>query len=161
MDLGRLTDDLAGDLRRSAAVGGEATERAAEALIAGLEPAVRLRLLEALHEAAAELEGTCPGATVTVRLEGRRAVLGLVAAPAEPAGVAEPAGNWSEDELLRLTIRLPEGLKTRVEQAAALTGASINSWVVAALARALDGAPGPGFQPGRRVPRRITGFVQG
>lgn len=165
MELGPVIEGIAADLRRAAAVGGEGTERVADLLITGVEPSLRLHLFEALQTAARELEASAPGTSVEVRLAGRDPVLSLV--PAAPTSDdAEEAsgaglGGYVDDELLRLTIRLPEGLKAHVEQAAASVGASINSWIVAALARALDAPATSRSQPGRRMPRRISGFVQG
>lgn len=165
MDLGPVIEGIASDLRRAASVGGEGTERVADLLIAGIEPAIRLHLFEALQAAARELEGSAPGATVEVRLEGRDPVLSLVSSDPTPGEAEETTGpvlgGYADDQLLRLTIRLPEGLKVHVEQAAGSVGASINSWIVAALARALDAPATSRSQPGRRMPRRITGFVQG
>jgi hypothetical protein len=102
--------------------------------------------------------------SIDVRLVGRDPELSLlVASTEEPLSGTDVAdlGGYADDDLLRLTIRLPEGLKSRVEQAAAGVGASINSWIVASLARALDAPGAPRPQPGRRMPRRMTGFVQG
>jgi Arc-like DNA binding domain len=164
MELAPIIGGIAEDLRRTASVGDEETRRVAELLVSGIDPTLRLHLIEAIHRAARELEDSAPGATVEVRLTGRDPVLSLLALQStaeEEGGGGTAVGGYADDELLRLTIRLPEGLKSRVEQAAASVGASINSWIVAALARALD-APGPArTQPGRRMPRRITGFVQG
>ncbi len=152
------------DLRRAGALGGEETARVAELLVASLESTVRLHLLEALHEAARELAESAPGVEVDVRLVGREPVLSLTTAPfeddrerADTDATIDLAG-----ELARLTVRLPEGLKDRLERVANAAGASVNSWVVVALARALDTPPSPGVpRPSRRMPRRMTGFVQG
>ncbi len=165
MELGPVIEGIASDLRQAASVGGEEIRRVADLLVSGAEPAIRLRLIEALHTAARELEDSAPGVLVGVRLEGRDPAFSIgTVAPApgetEAAGTAD-LGAYADDELLRLTIRLPEGLKSHVEQAAASAGASINSWIVAVLARALDAPSAPGPGPGRRMPRRITGFVQG
>lgn len=165
MDLEPVIQGIAEDLRRAASVGGDEVRRVADLLVTGVEPSLRLQLIEALQAAARELESSAPGISVEVRMEGRDPVLAIVAGAAtqgepsldEGAGI----GGYADDELLRLTIRLPEGLKAHVEQAAATVGASINSWIVAALARALDTPAASRPQPGRRVPRRITGFVQG
>ncbi len=175
MELQPVVEGIAGDLRKAAAVGGEETAHVADLLVSGMDATLRLHLIEALHTAARELDGAAPGATVEVRLVGRDPVLSLVAVTPtdEPAGSAEPglgdvgdvghagSAGYADDELVRLTIRLPEGLKARVEEAAASSSASINSWIVAALARALDAPSGSGPVPGRRMPKRITGFVRG
>ncbi len=165
MELEPAIEGIAEALRRAASVGGEETRRVADLLVAGVEPALRLHLIETLQEAARELEASTPGLSIVVRMEGRDPVLAVAAG----GGTGEPGsgeaggslGGYADDELLRLTIRLPEGLKVHVEQAAASVGASINSWIVATLARALETPTEPRPQPGRRMPRRITGFVQG
>lgn len=151
-------------MRRAASVGGEETARVADLLVSGINPTLRLHLFEVLHTAARELEDSASGVTVEVRLVGRDPVLSLTSTSVteeEDDEHVPDLGGYADDELLRLTIRLPEGLKSRVEQAAAAVGASINSWIVASLARALDTPLTSRPQPGRRMPRRITGFVQG
>ena len=55
----------------------------------------------------------------------------------------------------RITLRLPESLKQRVESAAAREGASVNTWLVQALARAVESRRGTG---GSR--NRLTGYGQ-
>lgn len=164
MELGPIVDGVAEDLRRAAALGGDDAARAAELLVAGMEASLRLHLFDALESAARELEESAPGVEVEVRLAGRDPVLALRAegGGAAPGGARGPGvGDYADDELLRLTIRLPEGLKVRVEQAAVAAGASINSWIVSALVRVLEGPPPERMGPGRRMPRRVSGFVQG
>lgn len=164
MDLGPIVDGVTADLRRAGAIGGEDTARLVDALVSAIEPAIRLHLLEALHEAARELEASAAGLSVEIRLDGREPTLSLHPAPpaAGAFGAAEQEGpGYVEDELLRLTVRLPEGLKLRVEDAAARAGASINSWIVTALARYLDAPPETRFASRGRMPKRMTGFVQG
>ncbi len=162
MELTGIVEGVIEDLRRAGAIGGEQTARVADLLAAGLDASLRLHILEALHAAAREIEAAVPGLGVDVRLDGREPVLVVGRQPeaaGEPGESAGP-GDYADDELLRLTIRLPQGLKSAVEQAAAAGGASINSWIVSALARTVDAPAGrPG--PGRRLPRRMTGFVQG
>lgn len=164
MELSGIVEGVVGDLRRAGAIGGEETSRVADLLAAGLDASLRLHVLEALHAAAREIEAALPGVGVDIRLDGTDPVL-TVARHEEPSGGADDdegsrSADYAEDELLRLTIRLPQGLKSTVEQAAAAAGASINAWIVAALARAVDAPPGRS-SPGRRLPRRMTGFVQG
>lgn len=165
MELSDIVAGIAEDLRRAGAVGGEETSRVAELLVASIEPSIRLHLLDALHQAARELAESAPGVQVDVRMEGRDPVLSLVAPEAAEPSAEQLAGRlagYVDDELARLTLRLPEGLKGQVETIAAQAGASINSWVVSALARALaeqrSGSAGP---PGRRSARRMTGYVRG
>ena len=166
MELGPTVDEIMADLRRAGAIGGEETARIVELLLASVEASVRLHLLEALHAAARELEASAAGLGVEIRLEGRDPVLSLVQsrpdeAEADETEETQSIGGYADDELLRITLRVPEGLKLRVEQAAASAGASVNAWIVGALARSFDPSAAARAQPGGRRPRRMTGFVQG
>lgn len=163
MELTGIVEGVIEDLRRAGAIGGDETARVANLLAAGLDASLRLHILEALHAGAREIEAAVPGLGVDIRLEGREPVLTVTRQQersSEGVGDGGSPGEYVDGELLRLTIRLPEGLKSAVEHAAAGAGASINSWIVSALARALD-APSGRQGPGRRLPRRMTGFVQG
>ena len=59
------------------------------------------------------------------------------------------SGTGSEDLSARITLRLPDSLKSSIETAAAREGVSVNTWLVRALARAADARPRTG--PGRRM----------
>jgi hypothetical protein len=163
MQLSPIVDGISEDLRRAGAVGGDETRRVAEVLVASVESSVRLHLLDALHEAAHELSESAPGWRVEVRLEGRDPVLSLVSeegtAEATDRIDTDRLAGYLDDELARLTLRLPEGLKGQVEGVASRHGASINSWIVQALAHALDQSTVQ--QASRRMPRRMTGYVRG
>ncbi len=69
-----------------------------------------------------------------------------------------------------ITLRLPESLKARAEEAAAASGTSLNTWLVQAVRAAthegvrvdIDLSSLPffgGHDPGRRGSRRMTGWV--
>jgi len=136
------------DLARVAAVGDESTARAAELLAVALESSLGRRLLEALGEAALELSGQLESGRVEVRFAGGDPELVLVqeeeATPAEPADEAFTA---------RITLRLPESLKARLEVAATREGVSVNTWVVQMLSRTSEARNLAG---GSR--RRLTGY---
>jgi len=83
-------------------------------------------------EAALELNAQLDAAHVEVRISGRDTELVLVR---EDGTVPEPV---DEAFSARITLRLPESLKQRVESAAAREGASVNTWLVQALQRALE-----------------------
>lgn len=160
MDITSLIDSLRQDLNRAAEVGGEDVRAAAERLVLALDPALRLTLMEALSQAAAEINEALPGVTVDVRLKGREPVFVVEGAPAaRPAGEAFEAGEFESEAgeaVIRITLRLPEALKGRAEVLAAQSGQSLNTWLVAAArAAAADGRHGSGRgrhgMPGRRV----------
>lgn len=138
---------LKDDLSAAAAAGDEQVANAASRLVAVLEPALRLRLLDVLGEAARELGDALPEGRVEVRLAGPDPELVYV----EDAPAAAPPG---EDTLsARITLRLPDGLKAGIEAAAAREGVSANSWIVSALGRAVEPRRG-------RAGNRLTGFGQ-
>ena len=166
MLLAPIVEGLEDDLKRAAAVGGEQTRRAAEVLAEALGSSVRLRFMDALQQAAEELAASLPGLGVEVHLQGRDPVLTVTASGAagriggsEAEGAGEDGddlGFGTEAEMARITLRIPERLKTQIERAAQRQGISVNSWLVDAAAGALR-LP----MAGRRGPRRVTGFVRG
>ncbi len=178
MDLTPYLDQLRRDLTASAAAGGPEIIRAADLLTGALDASVRLCLMEALSDAAAEITAHSGAVNVEVRLRGRDADL-VVSEPAPPEahsfqqgppfppappGAPTPPGAPSaplppdSGDLARVTLRLPEVLKERVEQAASGEGLSVNSWLVRAITTALGGV----HHSGRERPnsRRITGWAQ-
>lgn len=135
------------DLGRVASLGDEATAHAAELLSVALESSLARRLQDALAEAALELNTQLEAAHVEVRIVGRDPELVLVR---EDGTVPEQA---DEAFSARITLRLPESLKQRIESAASREGASVNTWLVQALQRAVEPRRAPG---GSR--NRLTGY---
>ena len=152
MDLTPYLTALRHDLTAASAVGGADVARAAELVADALGPALRLVLLDLLGEAADEVTAALDGPSVEVRLRGREPEL-VVTSPHPAPELPPPA---SEDEgTSRLTLRLPETLKARAEQAAVAEGVSVNAWLVRAVSRALSQPSPPPWAAG---PRRITGL---
>lgn len=141
------------DLASAAALGGDAAADAGRRLSEALESSLHLRLLDILTEAAMALSEALPDGHVEVRLAGREPELVYVEDPSAP-DAQPPSGD---DLSARITLRLPEGLKARVETAAGSEGVSTNAWIVRALARALDPR---GVRATIRVGNRIQGFTQ-
>ena len=132
-----------------AAVAGMADETARETVgrvVVALESAWRLRLLEAVTQAADEISSQLVSGHVEVRLAGGDPQL-VVAEQVE-----EPAGPAPGDDALtaRITLRLPEGLKASVELAASKEGMSVNSWLLQAISRSVD-RRGQTTRAGRRI----------
>jgi hypothetical protein len=136
------------DLVRVASLGDETTSRAAELLSVAIEASLGRRLQDVLAEAALELNAQLDGAHVEVRIAGRDPELVLVY---EDGSVAE---HVDEAFSARITLRLPESLKQRVESAAAREGASVNTWLVQALQRSVE--PRRSMSAGSR--NRLSGY---
>src|SRR3954451_3712724 len=152
MQIDGYVEALGEDLARMAAVGDESTARAAELLAVALESSLGRRLQEALAEAALELSPQLEHGRVEVRVSGGDPELVYVA---DEARGPEPAGTEPADAAFsaRITLRLPESLKSRLEAPAATGGVSVNTWLVQALGRAVE--PRPARGAGRNPPPRF------
>ncbi|HKC78170.1 MAG TPA: toxin-antitoxin system HicB family antitoxin [Gaiellaceae bacterium] len=137
------------DLVRVASLGDETTSRAAELLSVAIEASLARRLQDVLAEAALELNAQLDAAHVEVRIAGRDPELVLVR---EDGTALEPV---DEAFSARITLRLPESLKQRVESAAARDGASVNTWLVQALQRSVESKSSRSISGSRN---RLTGY---
>jgi HicB family len=147
MQIDGLVQVLREDLERVAALGDEQTSRAADLLSVAIEASLGRRIQDALAEAALELNEQLDSAHVELRVAGRDLQLVLVR---EDGTAPEPA---DEAFSARITLRLPESLKQRVESAAAREGASVNTWLVQALQRAVEPR-----RPSSSSRNRLTGY---
>jgi hypothetical protein len=176
MELETYVEKLRQQLAVAASAGGEEALSLAQRLTAALESAVRLTLLDALSAAAAEITSELAPGSVELRLRGSEPEFVVTVPPAETAGEptdsqeltggsatsAAPAAA-GEGGTARINLRLPDHLKSQVEQSADREGLSINAWLVRAVAAAVDrGQPGAGRGPGQhrsaRSGQRFTGW---
>jgi hypothetical protein len=149
MDVAAYVEALQADLANVAGIGDEAVAEAARRIAAALESSLRLRLTDALGEAAAELTNQLSDGHVEVRISGGEPELVYVPDPGAP-----PPSSL-EDLSARITLRLPETLKTIVDAAAQEAGVSANTWLVQQIHRSADPKRRP--SPGGR---RMTGYGQ-
>jgi HicB family len=148
VQVSRFVEALRADLAAVAELGDEATAEAAARLSVTLQASVSLRLLDALTEAAVELNAQLTSGHVEVRLIGQDPQLVFVD---EEAGAAPVASD--EAFTARITLRLPDALKKSIEAAALRDGVSTNTWLVRALSRSVSG-------PAPRSGSRLTGFAR-
>ena len=149
MQLEPHVEALRAELARLAELGDENVAAAATRLSEALGATLSMRLLGLLSEAALEVSSQLPAGHVELRLAGEEPSLVYVSDEAAP----QPA--QAEDALTaRITLRLPDSLKTSLEAAAAQDGVSLNSWIVKALARGLT------LAATSRIGSRLTGFGQ-
>ena len=166
MDLAPYVDQLRRELVAAADVGGDEARALAEQLTAPLEASMRLALLSALSGAAEEITSQLAPGAVDVRLRGGDlgfVVTGAGSAPHdhEGPGVVDAPGpvtgpptssgpDLEEGGTARITLRVPEQLKSRVEEAAAREGFSVNTWLVRAVTRGLAAGEAGGSTDRRR-----------
>ena len=173
MDLARYVEELQHGLLVAAEAGGEEATQLAGRLVAPLRSSMHLVLLDALASAAAEITSELAPGAVEVRMRGRDPEF-VVTTPlddaevdaitaAQGAAAPPPAGGPTADgdddaSTARITLRLPDALKVRVEEAAGRDGLSVNAWLVRTLSSALGERPA---SAGPRPPssgQRFTGW---
>ncbi|MFJ7077699.1 hypothetical protein [Streptomyces sp. NPDC098781] len=170
MDLTPYVDTLRRDLAVAAEAGGDEARELAERLIAPLESATRLTMLNVLSAAMDEITRELAPGSVDVRLRGLDPDFVVTLpptygdAPAEPATPVEPLkapAEGDESGTARVNLRLPAHLKARAEDAAGREGLSVNAWLVRAVSAAVDGGGRP--QPterSRTTGNSFTGWVR-
>lgn len=179
IDITPYVESLRRDLLAAADSAGPQAREITERLGFALDPAVRLVVMEAVSQAAAEITAALASGSVDVRLDGRELDF-VVTGGGEDATVdrgTRPASNLpaeaAEDEgQARVSLRLPESLKARADEAAARAGQSLNTWLVSLVRGATgDGAlrvdvdlssrpVGADFAFGATPPgRRLTGWL--
>jgi hypothetical protein len=152
MQLTGHIDALLADLAMTAELGDENVALAAERLSETLRGSARLRLLDLLSEVTLEISGQLPAGHIEVRLAGQEPSLVYVEErQQEEFGFGSPEDGMAA----RISLRLPDTLKTAIDDAAAKEGISANAWLVRELKRAVH----RGSQP--KVGNRLTGFAEG
>jgi hypothetical protein len=177
MNLQPYIDEIRRQLEIAAEAGGEDARALAERLVAPLDAAVRLSLLDALSAAAQELTCDLAPGSVELRLRGRDVEFALTAPAGDDAtvGVETTTDGWlpaglaavgplpgNEGGMARINLRMPDHLKTRVDHAAAAEGLSVNSWLARAAGAALERTD-PSGRLERRGPQgaqRFTGWAR-
>jgi hypothetical protein len=177
MDLTTYVNNLGREFATLAEAGGDEARALVDRLSGSLESAIRMTLLEALTSAADEITRDLAPGSVEVRLRGRDPQFVVSLPPAEPAGqVADDGaavGDGASDSSLlsaddgaaaRINVRMPEQLKTAIDEAAAREGRSVNAWLVRAAAAALQRSDrdqrAESYSSTKRTKQGFTGWVR-
>jgi hypothetical protein len=175
MELTSYVNNLGHEFATLAEAGGEEARALVERLTGPLESAIRMTLLESLSAAADEITRDLAPGSVELHLRGREPNFVVTLPPAEPLDLAAddtaaPIDGTSDSDLLvaetgpsaRINVRLPEQLKTAIEEAAAREGRSVNAWLARAAATTLqrsDQRPETRAS-GKRTKQGFTGWVR-
>ncbi len=165
MDMGKYVERLRELLAVAVAAGGDEAEELAQRLIATLDSAMRLVLLEALSTAADEITREMAPGSVEVRLRQGEPEFVVALPPAEEEfEEVVPAVEHAFDSIegdeagtARLNLRMPATLKQRIEDAARAEGLSLNAWLVRAANAAIGSRPRTWGPAGGD---RFTGWVR-
>jgi hypothetical protein len=179
LDLTPYVNTIREQLLVAAQAGGDEARELAERLTAPLDSAVRLTLLEALEQAAAEITREIAPGSVELRLRAGSPEFvvteptgaedadahgyGDLASAAMDAAMSWVSGAPGEREMARLNLRLPEQLKTRIDATADRAGLSSNAWLVRVAATAVESeqrGSGPAEPKRRRGARNYKGWVR-
>ena len=173
MNLSHYVDELQQELLVAAEAGGDDVRQVAERLVAPLQSATRLVLLDALSAAAAEITSELAPGSVEVRLRNRdpefvvttvvdRATSATSTSESPPVDAVTSVTEADDGATSRVTLRLPEVLKLRIDEAAGRSGLSVNAWLVRTLTATVDPAvhqtPAPSGDP--MGGQRFTGWAR-
>src|SRR5438552_3890273 len=128
MELSEYIETLRGEVASITRVAGEDVARAGQMIAEALDSSIRLTLLDVLSGAAAEITSRLDNTAIELRLSSGNPTFVVVHAPQElpplPPPPAGPDRGEGEEETgtSRVTLRLPDGLKTRAEAAASKAG---------------------------------------
>lgn len=167
MDLSPFVESLRRDLVATASFAGDDARAAAERLLGALDASVRLVLIDVLSAAAEEITAEVAPGSVEIRLRNREPefVVSMAppAPPVPPAPPPPPLFEADDGTTARISLRLSDALKARVEEAASGVGASVNAYLVRALNDAVNDAhhragrkPSSDHRPGRS----LSGWVR-
>src|SRR3954468_10363751 len=160
MELTPHLEAIRGDLE-SLVASDEGLAKALERMARPLEATLRLRLLDLLADGALDLTEQLPAGHAELRVSGRDVRLVYLG---PPEAAPEPAVASDEDDggMARLTVRMPDALKSAIEAAADApapaadaAAQSVNAWLVQAARSALN----RGQDPRRGGGNRIWGFA--
>ena len=151
MDLSPYLASVRSGVAQASALADEQTQHIAERLGTAIEASTRLALIEALSDAAGTISAELAPSSVELRMVGSdpEFVISVQTAEAEPTLLlpeSEPDGEATgesstaeaEDEpVARVTLRLPQSVKMRVDEMASTDGISTNAWLIRAVMDAL------------------------
>jgi len=143
MKMSLVVDGLRGDVISVGELGDETVADVAERIGEVLSRSIPSRILDLLSEVAAEVSAELPDGRVEIRVAGDDVDLAYVESPSAggtgPEGADDGGPERDRDMSARITLRLSESLKARVEEGAAREGISVNTFIVRTLEHAASG----------------------
>jgi|SRR6185437_4516607 len=167
MELSPYVEGLRRELAALTRFAPDEVAKLAGQLAEALDSSVRLTLLEVLSAAAAEITERLDATVIDVRLSGGEPEFVITAVQPrddEPTAASSREPTADDAGTARITLRLSEALKVKIEAQATASGLSVNAWLAHAAIRALENfgqAPRTGSQRGRGgLGQRIEGYAR-
>lgn len=160
MDLSPYIDSVRTGVTNASSLADEQTQHVAERLGTAIESSTRLALIQALSDAAGTISADLAPSSVELRMVGTdpEFVVTVQTGEAEPtllmpepepgdedtsvSATAEP----DDEPVARITLRLPQSVKARVDEMASSEGISTNAWLIRAVMDALADRSGPRYE---------------
>jgi hypothetical protein len=128
MKMSLAIEGLRSDVAAVGELGDETVAEVADRIAAILARSAPSRILDLLSDVAAEVSAELPEGRIEIRLVGDDVEFAYVD---ERSHAPEPEAELSS----RITLRLSDQLKARVEESAGSEGLSVNSWILRILDR--------------------------
>ena len=143
-----MVDGLRSDVVAVGELGDDTVAEVAERIADVLGRSVPGRVLDLLSDAAAELTATLSDGRVDVRVAGDDVEMTYVEDVPGPSAAPTSDGDA---QLARISLRLGEGLKSRLEAGAAAEGVSVNTYIVHMLERGMSNGRNRSHRAGNRL----------
>jgi hypothetical protein len=169
MDLSPYVQTVRDGVTSAASLADDHTREVADRLGDSIESSTRLALIGALSDAASNISAELAPSSVEVRMVGQDPEL-VVSVPKgegeptvlQPPNDAEPTDEdvlteIDDEPVARISLRLPQSVKARVDEVATADGISTNAWLTRAVMDALAGPGRPPLPPRPPAPGQIFG----
>jgi len=163
MELSPYIESVRVGVVNASSLADEQTQHVAQRLGTAIESSTRLALIQALSDAAGTISAELAPSSVELRMVGQdpEFVVSLQTAEAEPTllmpepeSASEETAEAEDEPVARITLRLPQSVKARVDEVASSEGISTNAWLIRAVMDALSERSGsrPEWPPPPRPP---------
>jgi hypothetical protein len=143
MKMSWVVDGLRSDVISVGELGDDTVAEVADRIAEVLGRSIPSRILDLLSEISAEVSAELPDGRVEIRVSGDDVDLAYVEdSPARSADADADSGGEPDrdrDMSARITLRLSESLKARVEEGAVRQGVSVNTFIVRTLEHGSSG----------------------
>jgi hypothetical protein len=147
MELSPYIESVRAGVVNASSLADEQTQHVAQRLGTAIESSTRLALIQALSDAAGTISAELAPSSVELRMVGQdpEFVVSLQTAEAEPSllmpepeSASEETADAEDEPVARITLRLPQSVKARVDEVASSEGISTNAWLIRAVMDALS-----------------------
>ena len=163
MELSPYIESVRAGVVNASSLADEQTQHVAQRLGTAIESSTRLALIQALSDAAGTISAELAPSSVELRMVGQdpEFVVSLQTGEAEPTllmpepeSASEETAEAEDEPVARITLRLPQSVKARVDEVASSEGISTNAWLIRAVMDALSERSGsrPEWPPPPRPP---------